>query len=75
MKHVERAVRHAFGMDEGFPALPVKISNVALSRLRAVARTGVCGYCFPHGIETDNSHVRNAQRSWKRHRDAQWRDR
>ena len=34
-----------------------------------------CSRCFPHGIEVVNSTSKNRQRSWKRHRNTQWKTR
>lgn len=45
-----------------------KISGTKLSRFVAKSKGNVCVYCFPHGPETPNSHMKNAQKSWKKFR-------
>jgi hypothetical protein len=70
----EKWMRKAFGMDEsGYANLPVKISNVQLSRILYGNERG-CSHCFPHGLETSNSTVLNRQRNWKRFRKTRWKD-
>ena len=69
----DRGLTNAFGNDEyGFSDIPNKISNVFISRIENRRKT-TCDRCFPHGIETINSHYNNTQRSWKKHRKAQYR--
>ncbi|HAA16783.1 MAG TPA: phosphate ABC transporter substrate-binding protein [Cytophagales bacterium] len=70
-----RRLRKAFGLNEyDFPDLPVKMSNVQHSRLLYGNRMG-CSFCFPHGWETVNATVIKNRRSWKHHRDTQWKTR
>jgi len=59
-------------MEDGMVDLPVKISNVRISRILAEHR-GECGYCFPHGFENSNSRWKKDIRSWKRYRKTQYR--
>lgn len=69
----EVALKKAYGVDEfGFANVSGKIGNVKVSRLANVEDRGGCTYCFPHGFETNNSHLKNNQRSWKKHRINQW---
>jgi hypothetical protein len=68
----EYRLTNMFGVNEaGFADLPVKISGTTISRILIGEESG-CSYCFPHGIETVNSHFDNRQRSWKKHRKTQW---
>ena len=61
-----------FGANEfGFADLPVKISGTTVSRILIDEKSG-CSWCFPHGIETVNSHFDNKERNWKKHRKTQW---
>ena len=65
--------KNAFGIDEyGFINLPIKISNIKISRIMFCDDRGGCPYCFPHGIETNNSHWKNKQRNWKSNRKTKW---
>lgn len=69
MKNKRRLIK-AFGEDEyGFPYLPAKVSGATIDRI--FMKVG-CTLCFPHGIETSNSHWKNRQRSWKTHRKTQY---
>ena len=52
---------------------PTRFSNIRLSRLQNGEKMG-CSYCFPHGIETMNTHWRKDLRCWKRYRQQQWRE-
>jgi hypothetical protein len=71
MKRKKR-MQKAFGVNEfGQIDLPVKISNVRISRIVYGNETG-CSRCFPHGYETINSTISNTQRSWKRFRRTRW---
>jgi hypothetical protein len=72
MKNEKRLIK-AFGDNEyGFADLPNKISGAIISRIIVCAMTNSCPYCFPHGIECENSHYNNRQRTWKKHRKTQW---
>lgn len=69
----ERVLKKAFGTDEfGFANITGKIGNIKVSRFQNAVERGGCTYCFPHGFETTNSHLKNMQRSWKKHRNTQW---
>ncbi len=58
-----------FGRNKfNLPDIPEKISNVKISRIL----NATCTYCFPHGIEENNSHLRNRQRTWKKYRKKQY---
>jgi hypothetical protein len=57
---------------EGLEDTPRKISNVKLSRIEHGEARG-CSFCFPHGIETDNSATRKTRRSWKNNRKTKYR--
>lgn len=60
----QKQMRKAFGNNEfGQADLPVKISNVQLSRITNGNERG-CSWCFPHGFETNNSTVANRQHNW-----------
>ncbi len=68
--------KDAFGVNEyGLEELPMKISGTTISRL-LIGQSMGCSYCFPHGIETYNSHYRKHQQNdnWKRYRKHQWKD-
>lgn len=68
-----KQMQKAFGINEfGQADLPVKISNVQISRIIYGNESG-CSYCFPHGFETSNSTIANWQRNWKCFRKTQWR--
>lgn len=68
----QKRMQKAFGVNEfGQTDLPVKISNVQISRIVYGNEMG-CSYCFPHGFETSNSKIRNRQRNWKRFRKTKW---
>jgi hypothetical protein len=56
---------------EEFADLPEKISGTVLSRFLIGEELG-CTRCFPHGNELSNSHLANRQRSWKKHREKQY---
>ncbi len=61
-----------FSIDEyGFEEIPIKFSNVQLSRIQNGGEMG-CSYCFPHGMDTVNSRWKNRQRSWKSYRHTKW---
>lgn len=61
----QKQMQKAFGINEfGQADLPVKISNVQISRIVNGAERG-CSWCFPHGFETNNSTISNRQRNWK----------
>jgi hypothetical protein len=63
-----------FSTDEyGFAEIPMKFSNVKLSRIKNGELMG-CSYCFPHGRDTINNHWVNRQRSWKTSRKKRWKD-
>ena len=56
-------LRRAFGLDEqGSVMLPLKISNIRLSRIEHVAGGGT--RCFPHGPETTNSTDKKNKKTW-----------
>lgn len=66
-----RRATKMLGIDEyGFLRLPVKYSNVKLSRLINDRGRGYAPD-FPHGEDVENSRWLNVQRNWKRHRKAQ----
>lgn len=68
----ESRLTKAFGRnDAGLADVPRKLSGTAVSRIVLGDEAG-CAHCFPHGIETTNSHYRNRQRNWKTHRKKQW---
>lgn len=68
----KRQVVKAFGKNEfGLVDVPVKISNVQISRLLVGEIMG-CSYCFPHGMETSNSVYEKYQRNWKKYRKTKW---
>ena len=63
----------ALGVGEGgFWSPPPKIGSVRMARIEHGADRG-CTQCFPHGIETTNSHASKRQRSWKTHRKTKYR--
>ena len=71
MKKEYRLIK-AYGQNEcGLADLPNKFSGTKVSRILIGEEMG-CGHCFPHGIETKNSHYVNRQRSWKKHRQDRW---
>lgn len=71
MKRENRLIR-AYGENEAKLAdIPRKVSGITISRIVLGEEAG-CSYCFPHGYETVNSHMRNRQRSWKKQRKMQW---
>ncbi len=74
MKKETRLVR-IYGVSEagGLALLPYKVSGRQISRFCVGEEMG-CSHCFPHGIETRNSHQQKLQRSWKKHRKHQWRE-
>lgn len=68
----EIRLKAAYGSNEwGLADTPRKISGVAISRI-IIGESSGCSRCFPHGYEVVNSHIRNQQRSWKKHRRYQW---
>ena len=62
-----------YGEDEfGFANITGKISNIKISRI--INAEGItCSRCFPHGIDTKNSHYHNSSRNWKQYRKKQYR--
>jgi len=61
-----------FGVnDYNLADLPAKYSGTKITRIFIGEEIG-CSYCFPHGIETRNSHYFNRQRCWKKYRRTQW---
>jgi hypothetical protein len=52
--------------------MPKRISGTKVSRIIAVSKESACPHCFPHGHETSNSHIKNRQKSWKKHRSTQY---
>lgn len=72
MKKQKRLGR-AFGYNEfGMLEIPVKISNIIISRILNFENCGGCSYCFPHGPELENATVLNNQRNWKKFRKTKW---
>lgn len=68
----KKKLRDAFGLNAyGMVDLSGKVSGTQISRL-LVGEAMECAYCFPHGIETGNSHWHNRQRNWKKQRKARW---
>lgn len=69
-----RIVKKAFGIDDlGIIDIPIKFSNVKISRMHNVEKVGGCTYCFPHGIECTNAtEDKRHNRNWKRYRKTQW---
>lgn len=61
-------------INEKIVSLPIKISNVMISRYHACRKEGVCTYCFPHGMDTINNTWRNFQRNWKKHRKVEYKN-
>lgn len=73
MKNINHLEKRQFGIDEhGFTLIPTKFSNIKISRIYNCDDRGGCPFCFPHGIETNNATVHNAQRNWKKQRNNQW---
>jgi hypothetical protein len=71
VKNEHRLIK-AFGKNEAERAdVPHKVSGVIISRIEVGDGSG-CSYCFPHGHETKNSHIRNRQRNWKKQRKTKW---
>lgn len=69
-----KSLTKAFGLNEfGIVDIPKKISNVKVSRFLHGEERG-CTYCFPHGIETNNSTEKNKQRSWKKSRKTKYKN-
>lgn len=69
----EKAMQRAFGTDEyGFANIRGKVGNVKVSRFHNAQARGGCTICFPHGCDTNNSHDKNSQKNWKKHRANQW---
>lgn len=61
-----------YGTDEyGLPDLPVKVSNVQVSRA-LVGEVMGCSFGFPHGGETYNGSMLKNRRNWKNHRRTQY---
>lgn len=72
-KNPQNLIR-AFGLNEyGLIDFPAKISGTTVSRLLVGDFMG-CDRCFPHGQETLNSRYHNWQRTWKKHRKTQWKN-
>jgi hypothetical protein len=72
MKNEIKYLKKKFGLnEEGFADIPVKYSNVKISRLINGEDMG-CTYCFPHGQDTINSKWGKGTRSWKLYRDNRW---
>ncbi|MDJ1466648.1 hypothetical protein QNI19_06850 [Cytophagaceae bacterium DM2B3-1] len=70
---VNKKFKDAFGCDEtGFIALPIKFSNVRISRIENCDDMGGCSFCFPHGFESTNAKESKYQRNWKKFRRTQW---
>ena len=68
----ENRLQKALGTNEsGMADLPRKISGTMISRFVNGIEAG-CTFCFPHGYEVSNNRFRNLQRSWKKHRNSQW---
>ncbi len=66
-------LKKVFGVDEyGQAVLPVKISNIQISRIFNAEKRGGCTICFPHGVETSNSSLKKNRRSWKYKRNHQY---
>lgn len=62
-----------YGTDEyGLPDLPVKVSNVQVSRAVNYMNVGGCVFCFPHGMDTYNCKYYKLQRNWKKYRRTQY---
>jgi len=71
MKKENRLIK-SFGKNEaGKASMPRKISGTFVSRIVFGEEMG-CDWCFPQGYETVNSHIRNRQRNWKKHRKTKW---
>jgi hypothetical protein len=72
----EFAQWRCFGAGEGdLDPLPGKLGSAAAARIRHCKASGGCGFCFPHGVDSDSWSVLKRQRSWKSHRKTQYRDR
>ena len=70
-----KKLKKAFGLNEfGMIDFPEKYSNVKISRFYNTDKTGGCSWCFPHGLETNNSTIGKYQnnRNWKSYRGNQW---
>jgi hypothetical protein len=65
---------HRFGFDEdGFADIPVRFSNVRIARILALHnKEHGCGFCFPRKCADSLVTARNG-RSWKLHRNTQYR--
>lgn len=75
MKTIKKLEKQAFGVDEfGFSQIPVKFSNIKISRIHFTHERGGCPFCFPHGMETNNSTELNVQRNWKKQRKRQYKN-
>jgi hypothetical protein len=71
MKREYRLIK-AYGRTEyDIADIPTKISGTRISRITLGEDIG-CSFCFPHGYDTINSHIKNRQRNWKRNREQQW---
>lgn len=74
MKHFKK-LKKAFGLNEiRIIDFPKKISNVKISRIYNTDKTGGCSFCFPHGIDTNNSKISKYRNNvnWKSYRKTQW---
>lgn len=68
-KTVNKALRDAFGVDEGGRVdLPQRMGSARIARIVVTADESSCGFCFPHGFERPNATVKKNNRSWKRNR-------
>jgi hypothetical protein len=73
-KQFRKILIKAFGQGEGgLPDIPTKVSNVKISRFIFYKDRGGCPFCFPHGIETNNSKWSKNRKSWKLRRAKQYR--
>ena len=69
-----KSLKQAFGINEyELIDFPKKISNVQVSRILNGNEMG-CSWCFPHGFETINSKQDKFQRTWKKYRKTQWKN-
>ncbi|MBO1271959.1 hypothetical protein J3L11_09935 [Shewanella sp. 4t3-1-2LB] len=72
MKKEARLIRMYGANEAGLAMLPTKVSGTQISRSCVGEEMG-CTHCFPHGIDTSNSHDMKLQRCWKKYRKHQWR--
>ena len=69
----DRKLNRAFGKDKnGLAVLPLKVSNVKVSRISNSEERGGCTRCYPHGIDTTNATANKNKRSWKSQRKTRW---